>query len=268
MRSKRNLQKVLVLAVLVVALFAVAACQKEEEQVEEADSTSEAAIETAVQPTPAPPQATAEPPTEEPTEAAVPAVEPTPSEVTTAGEIDMEEYVSVTEFFSVKVPAGWSSEETFPGGAFVMANSAAALERFNNDSAVESGDLVVNVGFLPYALFRQREVVPLDIQFEATPDLFLQSLLPMFRLADSAVLSDAELVSLSDESDAGLLTVSDEGREGLILMTSAGDEVVAFVSAVGFPGEMGGFQEVIYAVAAEVAFSGAQEALYGTFLGG
>lgn len=149
-----------------------------------------------------------------------------------------------------------------------MANSEAALDRFNSDSAIESGDVILNIGFLPYELFRQREVVPLDILFEATPDVFLQSLLPMFRIADNAVLSDPELVSLSVERDAGLLTVKEEGREGLILMFEAGDQVVAFVSAIGFPDELDSFQEITYAVSADLAFRGAQEALYGALLGG
>lgn len=149
-----------------------------------------------------------------------------------------------------------------------MANSEAALGRFHNGNAIESGDLVLNIGFLPYQLFRQREVVPLGIQFDATPDIFLQSLLPMFRFADTTAVSEPELVALSDARDAALLSVADAGREGLVLMFIAGDEVVAFVSAVGFPGELDAFQDITYAVAAEAVFSGAQEALYGTLLGG
>lgn len=181
---------------------------------------------------------------------------------------DMEGFTSATELFSVGVPAGWSVEELLPGGALVMANSAAALERYNDGGAIEPGDLVLNIGFLPFVLLQQRELRPLDIRFEATPDVFLRSLLPMFRRADDAAFGDAELVSLSDGRDAGMLTVSDEGREGMILMFVAGDGVVAFVSTVGFPGGMGGFQDVAFTVAAEVVFSGAQEALYGTLLGG
>jgi hypothetical protein len=269
MRSRWLVRKLVVTLIMVGMLFGVAACQQDEE-VDEAEPNVEAEVETVSQPTsaPVPTEPTVEEPTEEPTEEATIAAEPTPSPEPETQIGEMEVYDSVTEFFSLMVPAGWTSEETFPGGAFVMANSAGAFDRFNNDGAIESGDLILNVGFLPYELFRQREVVPLDIQFEATPDIFLQSLLPMFRIADSAAVSDPELVSLSEGREAGMLTVSDEGREGMILMFAAGEEVVAFVSAVGFPGELDAFREVTYAVAAEVAFGGAQGALYGTLLGG
>jgi hypothetical protein len=81
-------------------------------------------------------------------------------------------------------------------------------------------------------------------------------------------MGEAELVSLSDERDAGLLKVSDEGREGVVMMFTAGDSVIALVSTVVFPGEMGQLQEIAFSIAAEVVFSGAQDALYGALLGG
>jgi hypothetical protein len=265
MGSKRFLQKALVLLALVAALLALVACQ-DEEQLEEVESTLVAEVQKTMQleSSQVEPEVTAE----EPTQEAEVDVEPTPSEATVTAATDMEEFTSVTEFFTVKVPAGWSSEETFPGGAFIMANNEAALEHYNNDSAIDSGDFVLNIGFLPYLLFDQRELKPLDIQFEATPDVFLESLLPMFNVTDNADLSDVELVSINEGRDAGMLVVSDEGREGMILMFEAGDSVVAFVSTVGFPGEVAEFQEIAYAIAAEVTFSGAQEALYGRLLRG
>ena len=149
-----------------------------------------------------------------------------------------------------------------------MANSEAALERYKTGGAVTAGDFVLNVGFLPFDLFEQREVKPLGIQFEATPDVFLQSVLPVFNIKGDAVLSDVALVSINDDRDAGMLTVSEEGREGLILMFEAGDGVVAFISTIGFPGETADFQEVAYAVAAKVTFDSAHEALYGQLLRG
>ena len=149
-----------------------------------------------------------------------------------------------------------------------MANTEDALGRYKDGGAVSSGDFVLNVGFLPYDLFEQREVKPLGIQFEATPDVFLQSVLPIFNIKGDAVLGDVDLVSLDGERDAGMITVSEEGREGMILMFEAGDGVVAFVSTIGFPGEMADFQEAAYAVAAGVTFGGAHEALYGQLLRG
>jgi hypothetical protein len=248
---------------VVIVTILVFAINENEDQITESASTLEAQIQATTRPDT--PIAVAVPadeePTLEPTEEAMPEVE------TTEG-VEMEEYVSATEFFSVMVPAGWRSEETFPGGALVMANSEAAFDRFDNDGALESGDLVLNVGFLPFELFRQREVVPLNIQFEATPDVFMQSVLPVFRASADAVPGDVELVSISDERDAGMMTVSDGRREGLILMYIAGDEVIAVVSAVGFPGEIDAFQETVLAIASGVSFSGAQGELYGALLEG
>jgi len=264
MRSRRVLNKALVMLVLVMtALFALANCQNEE-QLKETELTLEAEARAAILPTSTPaPVAT---PTEQPTEEPEEDVEPTPTAAAATTGNDMEEYESVTEFFSLKVPTGWSSAEALPGAAFVMANSDAALERYMNESSVTSGDFVLNVGFLPYDLFEQREVKPLNIQFGATPDVFLQSLLPIFNIRGDAVLSDVDLVSLDGERDAGMIAVFEEGREGMILMFEAGDGVVAFVSTVGFPGEAADFQEVAYAVAAEVAFNADHETLYGRLL--
>lgn len=261
MRSKRLRFRYFVFLSLAVLLTALTACDgQEQDQFEEEASALATNVERATQTasSPSTPEPDGEDATEEPSEKAMPDIDLS----------SLEEYVSVTEFFHLRVPAGWSAEETFPGGAFIMANSDTALERHKSGSPMEPSDLILNIGFLPYALFRQREVVPLNIQFDATPNIFLQSLLPMFQVADDAVISDPELVSLNAEMDAGLVTVSGRGREGLILMFNAGDEVVVLVSAVGYPGELEAFQEAIYAVAAEVTFSGPQDELYGMFLGG
>jgi hypothetical protein len=184
------------------------------------------------------------------------------------GAVLSNEFSSATDQFSLRYPAGWSTAELVPAADLVLANSEAALERYRNGSAIESGDLVVNIGFLPFVLLQRPELKPLEIQLEAAPDVLLQSLLPMFRIGDNVILGDTELVALGDGREAGMLTVSDEGREGMILVFVAGDGVVAFVSAAGFPGELSEFQEIAYAIAADVTFSGTQDALYAALLGG
>ncbi|MEJ2263944.1 MAG: hypothetical protein P8X95_10895 [Anaerolineales bacterium] len=174
-------------------------------------------------------------------------------------------FVSSTELFSLYVPTGWSIEEVIPGADLVMANSDAALGRFTSDGIIESGDVVLNVGFLPLALLQEKELSHLGFQYEASPDVFLQSLLPMFHLGDKpagSAAGDVMLVSLGDERDAGMLTFSEEKREGSILVFTAGNDVFAFISATTFPGGMGEFQEITYAVAAGIAYSGSQNALY------
>lgn len=181
-----------------------------------------------------------------------------------------EEFVSSTELFSVYVPTGWSMEEVIPGANLVMANNETTLARYHHGNALESGDLVLNVGFLPLALLQEKELSHLGIQVEASPDAFLQSLLPMFLLGDQPAkdaAGESKLVSLGDGRDAGMLTLSEQGRDGLILVLPAGKDVSAFISATSFPGGMSYFQEITYAVAAGVTYSGSQDALYSKLYG-
>jgi len=179
-------------------------------------------------------------------------------------------YVSSTESFRLYVPTGWSMQEVIPGANFIMANSETALDHYRSENALETGELVLNVGFLPLALLQEKELSHLGIQVEAPPDAFLQSLLPMFLLGDQPakeVAGEAELVTLSDERNAGLLSLSEDGREGLILVFTAGKDVFALVSATTYPGGMSEFQEITYAVAAGVTYSGSQDALYSKLYG-
>jgi hypothetical protein len=179
-------------------------------------------------------------------------------------------FVSSTELFSLYVPTGWSMEEVVPGASLVMANSETALARYRNGNALESGDLVLNVSFLPLAFLQEKELSHLGIQVEAPPDAFFQSLLSMFLLGDQPAREaggEAELVSMGDERDAGLLSLSEDGREGLILVFTAGKDVFAFVSATTYPDEMNEFQEITYAVAYGVTYSGSQDALYSKLYG-
>lgn len=175
------------------------------------------------------------------------------------------EFVSSTELFSLYVPMGWSMEEVIPGADLAMANNETALARYRNGNALESGELVLNVGFLPLALLQEKELSHLGIQFEASPEAFLQSLLPMFRVGDKPAkdaVGKATLVSLGEGRNAGRLTFVEEGREGQILVFTAGKDVFAFISAATNPGGVQEFQEIIDAVAAGVTFSGSQDSLY------
>ena len=89
-------------------------------------------------------------------------------------------FVSSTELFKVYVPTGWKTEEVVPGADIIMANSEAALEHYQSEGALESGELVLNIGFLPLSLFQEQALAHLDIQIEASPEVFLRSILPMF----------------------------------------------------------------------------------------
>ena len=180
------------------------------------------------------------------------------------------EFVSSTELFGLYVPTGWSMEEVVSGADLLMANSETALARYRNENAFESGELVLNIGFLPLALFQEKELSHLGIQVEAPPDAFFQSLLPMFLLGDQPAeeaAGETELISLSDGRGAGILSLSEEGRDGLILVFTAGKDVFALVSATTFPGGLQEFQETILEVAAGVAYTGTQDALYSKLYG-
>lgn len=175
------------------------------------------------------------------------------------------EFSSSSDLFTLYVPTGWRTEETIPGADLVMANNEAALGRFTNGSAFESGELGLNIGFLPLALFQEQALAHLDIQIEASPEVFLQSILPMFLVEGEPardVAGKADLVSLGDGRDAGMLKFSKEGRDGLILVFTAGKDVFAFVSATTYPEGLGEFQETIYEIAAGVAYTGSQSDLY------
>jgi hypothetical protein len=175
------------------------------------------------------------------------------------------EYVSSTELFKLYIPTGWKAQEVIPGADIIMANSDTALENYQSGNALESGELVLNVGFLPLALFQEQALAHLDIQIEASPEIFLQSILPMFLVEGEPagdVAGEAVLVSLVDGRDAGMLTISKEGRDGLILVFKAGKDVFAFVSVTTFPGGMVEFQETAYEVAAGVTYNGSGSDLY------
>lgn len=180
------------------------------------------------------------------------------------------EFSSTTDQISLRHPVDWVVVEDREGNVLVMANSKEAIERFNAGET-EPGDIAMNIGFIPAAFFERGEFADLDIQLGTTPDVFLHSIMPMVRLTEDykegAVLSDSELVSLSNEVEAGLLTISNEEREGMFIVFEATESVIAFVSAVGYPSEVDGFQETAFAIAANIEYTGSAENLMTAFFG-
>ena len=174
-------------------------------------------------------------------------------------------FVSSTEFFKLYVPVDWKTEEAVPGADLIMANSEAALEHYRSESALESGDLVLNIGFLPLAFFEEQALAHLKIQTEASLEVFLQSILPMFLVEGEPagnLAGQVILVPLGDERNAGMLTFSKEGRDGLILVFKAGKDVFALVSVTTYPGGMVEFQKTAYEVAAGITYDGSGSDLY------
>ena len=249
---KSFLQRLFLVIVFVAALFVLATCRN---ATQDKQAASTAVAGDANQPVA----------TSVPTQAIATQAAKTPNDSPDVA------FVSATELYHLKTPSGWIAEEIIPGAGLVMANSEAALERARSGSAIGPGDFVLNLGFLPVALLKEKELTHLGFQLEAPADVVLQSLLPLFQIgADPAaeVIGQAVRVSLRDEREAGMLTVTSEAREGMILLFEAGDGVLALVSTAAYPGEMAEHQEITYAIAAEVAYNGAQDALYGVLLGG
>ena len=180
------------------------------------------------------------------------------------------EFSSATEQYSLRHPAEWLVDEDRENGVLVMANSEAALGRFNAGAA-DPGDFAMNIGFIPAAFFQRVEFKDLDIQLGTTPDAFLQSIMPMLNLTgeytERTVVSAGELVSLSDEVEVGLLTVTNEEREGMFIVFEAAGGVIAFVSAAGYPAEVVSFQEIAFDIAANIDYTGSAEDLAAAFFG-
>ena len=194
-----------------------------------------------------------------------------PSEETTvdtdalAGELSTE-YQSSDSQLRLTYPTAWRIDETFSGAALVLANTTEAMERYSAGQSPAPGDFVVNVGLLPFALLQQRELRRYDVQLEASPDVFLESVLPIFHTTGNSTLGAVELVALDAEHSAGQVSLTANDREGWVLAAPAGERVAALISTVAYPGEMESFAEVAYRIAASIIFEGDGDALYGTLL--
>lgn len=177
------------------------------------------------------------------------------------------DFTSATGAFRLRYPSAWVTDETFDDGALVLANQQAALDRYTAGSPPATGDLIVNIGFLPDSLFQQRELKRFEISVDSAPDAFLRSAMPMFDIAMDAEVGSIDAVSLG-ERPAGRATISAVDREGVILTFVAGDGVAGIVTTVTVPGETIRFEEVVSQIVESVVFEGDQEALYGRLLTG
>lgn len=180
----------------------------------------------------------------------------------------MAEFTSSTGKFRLEHPSPWVVEETFKDASLVLANQRGALDRYQAGDKVESGDLVINVGFLPFDLMRQRELVPLGIQFDASPDSLLESVLPMFHIQGAESIGAVALLSLGEDRAAGVAEISGEGQEGRVMLVTAGEQVVALVSTLTAPGEQDTYDEVVGEIVSSVEYEGESGELYNGLLTG
>jgi hypothetical protein len=180
------------------------------------------------------------------------------------------EFNSATENFNLRHPPDWVVNEDREGYALVLANFDAALDRFKAGE-VKPGDFVLTAGFVPVAFFERLELANLNSGVLSAPDSLLKLIMPLLRLTgdnmEDTIVSDSELVSLSDEVRAGQLIVSNEQREGLFIVFPVLDGVIAFVSAIAYPGELGGLQQIASAIAASIEFTGSSSDLMAAFWG-
>ncbi|MCP4402882.1 MAG: hypothetical protein GY801_36970 [bacterium] len=174
----------------------------------------------------------------------------------------MTEFTSATEQFSLRYPADWAAEEDVKGGVLAIANTEAALDRFNAGQ-VQSGDFTLNVGFVPAMFFEL-----IGGRLGATPQSLLQSIMPVMRArSENTAVSDIKVVSFAGEREAALVMVSDDRGEGAFMVFAAAEGVIAFMSAVGHPDEFEDFSDNALTVAATVEFNGDSEALWAAMLG-
>jgi hypothetical protein len=177
-------------------------------------------------------------------------------------------YRSPSEQFETSHPVTWITEETFDGGAVILANTQEAMDRHRAGTRPDDGDLVVNVGFLPATLFEQRELRRFEVTVDLAPDDFLRAVLPIFQPSDTTTMGTVELVTLDDQHQAGAVTVQAPDREGRILTFPAGPRVAAMISTTTAPGQGERYDEVVDAIAAATTFDGDGDALYGRLLTG
>ena len=187
-----------------------------------------------------------------------------------AQEADMTMVKSSSGHVRIMVPPGWVIEEDADGVRLVLANAEAALTTFKEGELPKPGEVVITIGFIPAALFAEKDFSHVGIQLEASPDLFLQSIMPMLRItgAETADVSGSELVPLSGEREAGLATIATLQREGSLLVFEAAEGVMAFVSTVAYPGELPDLQAITFAVASSLDYTGSADALTAAFYGG
>jgi hypothetical protein len=158
-------------------------------------------------------------------------------------------------------------EEDESGLGLATANSIAAMQRFQANQS-DQGDIAMNIGFIPVSFFERGEFSALNIKMNSAPDAFLRSIMPLLRLTgnkEATEVGEIELVSLSDKFEAGLQNISDKEREGTIIVFKVAEGVVAFVSAVGSPGEMGNYRKIIFTIAASIEYAGSAEDLMTAF---
>ncbi len=182
-------------------------------------------------------------------------------------EIKLEDFVSEDETLTIGYPDGWTIQENdisvtgTPG--VMMANSDDALAGMmadETDTNLAEGESGIAVLLLPVDLLAFMGIEmptadkPLDIL--AVADAFFASTMGSDE-EDTAEISKAEEIELSDEITGGYITVKDTDVEGAMIVFELKDGVLAIVFGGAYPGEFTDeFNNTLVAVAQSLDYTG------------
>lgn len=232
MRSKRFLHKVLVLLALVLALFALTACQYFE-RLEEEESTLEA-------------------------EETQPAQSPIAPETSVEEPASPETMDFVNDLFSVAYPAGWVALEHEDGSGVILANSESSLDRYRQGAELESGDQALNISLTPAELY-QALFIPIEPGSSAGE--LSEALLTKLGGINGTEAVAAEIVTLEDGREVAIQRAANNRAEGSVILFEIFEGVIALTTVTGYPGEYEEAEGTALAILLSLDFGGTVETL-------
>lgn len=232
MRSKRFLHKVLVLLALVLALFALTACQYFE-RLEEEESTLEA-------------------------EETQPAQSPIAPETSVEEPASPETMDFVNDLFSVAYPAGWVALEHEDGSGVILANSESGLDRYRQGAELKSGDQALNISLTPAELY-QALFIPIEPGSSAGE--LSEALLTKLGGINGTEAVAAEIVTLEDGREVAIQRAANNRAEGSVILFEIFEGVIALTTVTGYPGEYEEAEGTALAILLSLDFGGTVETL-------
>jgi len=247
MNNKRFAPGRLTLLALLIVLLVVTACQNEE-QLEEAAATLEAAAQPVDTEEPTL-DSTDEAPTPEPTP--VPATPEPTTEPFSESEIGMISFTSSDDSLSINYPDGWSVENTGPG-RIILANSDDAMAR-SDSGALQSGDVRISITLLPANIvadygFHLGNTAEEALQFIHDSGLFVAA-------QEDTQVGEIQSLELENTASAAQLSVATSDQGGALITSMQSDQVVAYISVVAPMGEYTNFEESVRDIVDSISVS-------------
>lgn len=251
MKNKRFTPKRLTVLALLTVLLVLVACQNEE-QLDEAAATLEAALEATEAPSPTlePTQApTVEPATE-------PASQPETEEVPETENAEMTEFAN--NLFSVAYPDGWVVIEHEDGSGVILASSELSLDRYRQGAVLEAGDQALYISLTPAELF-QALLIP--IEPGASAEELSKAILTKLGETDGTETGEAEILTLEDGREAAVQRTANDLAEGAVVLFEISKGVIALNSVAGYPGEYDTVEASALSILSSLDFGGTVETL-------